>query len=102
MNIFTQQISKVKKQWAIITLLVVLVISATLVYAQEGPILEMTTYSSKLSNPDLTPGISIYADGVIEIYHPRYMKKSGLYRGKLTSHELNEVKQLMELSLIHI
>ena len=95
MNTYTKQLNNKKKQWLIGVLFLLLSVSFTQVFAQDRPILEMISYSSKLLKPDLTPNVRIYADGVIEIYRPIYMKNSGLFSGQLSKEQLNEVNQLM-------
>ena len=98
MNIYTTQLNNKKRYWAPGWLLMMLIISfpSPSVNAQENPILEMTSYSSKLLKPDLTPNIRIFANGVIEIYRPTYMKKAGLFSGQLNQEQLSEINQLRD------
>ncbi len=94
---------RLKSQWQfhVITMLMSWVIS-TPVLATDAPaslrgqtLLEMVEYSSKLAEPDLTPAITIYIDGTIEFYTPRYMRDAGLYRGQLDENQLTQVRELM-------
>jgi hypothetical protein len=96
MKLYTKQVSKNQKQWVLGFLFLLLSVSYTQVYAQVRPVLEMTSYSSKLLKPDLTPNVSIFANGAIEIYRPIYMKNSGLFIGQLSKKQLSEVNQLMD------
>ncbi|WP_395373921.1 hypothetical protein [Marinicella sp. W31] len=96
MNTNTRQYKNMNKRHLIGILFFLLINTINHVSAQEMPILEMTTYSSKLSKPDLTPNVSIYKDGVIEIYRPIYMKNSGLFSGQLNREQLSEIHQLMD------
>ena len=95
MNTYIKQTTKKQKQWALGFIFVMLINSFTHANAQDRPILEMVSYSSKLAKPDLTPNVSIYADGLIEIYRPIYMKNSGLFSGQLSNEQLNKVSRLI-------
>ncbi|MFK8012262.1 MAG: hypothetical protein AB8B80_09495 [Marinicellaceae bacterium] len=94
MNTYIAQLKN--KQWMIGFLFVLLVNTFTSLNAQERPILEMVSYSSKLLKPDLTPNVRIFANGGIEVYRPMYMKKSGFFSTNLNDNELNEVIKLMD------
>ena len=96
MNTDTTHYRNMKKGLLIVILFVLLINTISHVKAQELPILEMTTYSSKIAEPDVTPNVSIYKNGVIEIYRPIYMKNSGLFRGELNRGQLSEIHQLMD------
>ncbi len=96
MNIYTMQLNYKKIFWTLGLLLMMLINSFPSAYAHENLILEMTSYSSKLLKPDLTPNIRIFANGVIEIYRPTYMKKAGLFSGQLNQEQLSKITQLMD------
>ena len=95
-NTYTTQLNTKNNKWTLSLLFLILINSFTTVKAEEVPILEMTSYSSKLLKPDLTPNVRIYANGVIEIYRPNYMKNSGFFNGQLNTEQLSGVYQLMD------
>jgi len=96
MNTYITQLNTKNNKWTLSLLFLILINSLTTVKAEEVPILQMTSYSSKLLKPDLTPNVRIYANGVIEIYRPNYMKNSGFFSGQLNTEQLSEVYQLMD------